>query len=230
MMAEDDESNNGDLSSPPRKIFKDHTAYLFKRGPKKGSKNMESKTVTDWYNACVAYRSQPTKTTIAFFLRSDASGPKFSGSKSECVGLGQYLKQYDVGSLEPVGDLKRRRNSTKFDAVERKLINDVDLHSRHWMEDAPPLVDNDDADDGEPEHGVLDPIDIHNDNEDRCFATLLQVKEAVYKLRISSRKLGIDASALVHLDRYEKAVEKAGFAKKKKPTTIHDYFTKKNNN
>jgi hypothetical protein len=43
-------------------------------------------------------------------------------------------------------------------------------------------------------------------------------------MRISSRKLGIDASALVHLDQYKKAVQKAGFAKKKKPTTVHDYI------
>jgi hypothetical protein len=134
----EDESNNGDVSSPPRKIFKDNlsTSYWSKRGPKIGSKNVGSKTVNDWYNACVAYRAQPSKTSIASFLRSHASGPKFSGSKSECVSLGQHLKQYDAGILvEPGAGHLKRRVSTKFEAVEKKLIKYIDLRAHHYKQD-----------------------------------------------------------------------------------------------
>jgi len=121
-------------NSPPRKILKQAPSKP-KREPKPGSKNAEeSKSIMDWYNVCHAYKSQPLRMSKAAFLRSDASGPKFSGTKSECVGLGKYLKEYEAGTLKSQGD-SMRRDTTKFAEVKKKLVSYLNLRACYYKRD-----------------------------------------------------------------------------------------------
>lgn len=62
------------------------------------------------------------------------------------------------------------------------------------------------------------------DTEEEDTMTFLEAEEALRKLTISCKKLGISEAATVHLDRFKKALFKAKAGKKKKNTTIHDFF------
>ena len=54
--------------------------------------------------------------------------------------------------------------------------------------------------------------------------TFLEAEEALRKLTISCKNLGVPKAATVHLDRFKKALFKAKAGKKKKNTPIHDFF------
>jgi hypothetical protein len=56
-----------------------------KRGPVAGAKyNPEKKTMKDWYILCKTFEERPNKAVgVKEFLVSNASGSKFSGTRSE---------------------------------------------------------------------------------------------------------------------------------------------------
>ncbi|CAB9508098.1 expressed unknown protein [Seminavis robusta] len=92
--------------SPPTSKRK---ASHSKPGPKLGSKRETNRTVADWYNACHTYTTKFPKMAKLAFLRSDSSGPLFSGSKSEHSNFIRKLQQYEIGKLNPQGNVKRRQ-------------------------------------------------------------------------------------------------------------------------
>ena len=57
--------------------------------------------------------------------------------------------------------------------------------------------------------------------------THVEAMEALRKLTLSCNKLGVPEEATVHLDCFKRALIKAQASKKKKSTTIHDFFSKK---
>ena len=76
--------------------------------------------------------------------------------------------------------------------------------------------------DSEPED---DSMELDEDLD--CFSNFLELEEALKKIEASNNKLGIKPDALVHLERYKKAVQKAKLDKPKKATTLHDFWSKK---
>ena len=126
-----------------------------KRGPKPGQKNSAQKTVEQWYNACRTYKElvaansnnnngdnddNTAKMSQVDFLRSELSGPSFSGSNSETVGFSRMLKDYESGKLthDNTADMNcRRRRQGEYPLVEKILLSYVDLragniHSEKW--------------------------------------------------------------------------------------------------
>ena len=133
-----------------------------KRGPKPGQKNSAQKTVETWYNACRTYKelvatrnsnnnddadnedntgtgTAATKMSQVDFLRSELSGPLFSGTNSEMVGFSRMLKDYESGKLthdNTEGSVRRRRQG-EYPLVEKILLAYVDLragniHREKW--------------------------------------------------------------------------------------------------
>lgn len=93
-----------------------------------------------WYDVCVLKHSSEAYRKMAFskFLRSEASGPHFSGTKSEAASFARYYAQYLRGELDP--GAKKRRRESRFGAVEAKLGEYVRLRQKlyhggagiHW--------------------------------------------------------------------------------------------------
>ena len=66
-------------------------------------------------------------------------------------------------------------------------------------------------------------VDMEETEEEETM-TFLEAEEALRKLTISCKTLGVSEAATVHLDHFKKALFKAKAGKKKKNTTIHDFF------
>ena len=98
----------------------------------------ESKIVTmsDWHSACELYehlkKSNP-KLSQAAFLRSDASGDKFTDCKTHKNRFGICLKQFKAGTLEK-SDLTRQK-SRKYTSIEKKLIAYVTARSLKYEQE-----------------------------------------------------------------------------------------------
>ena len=60
--------------------------------------------------------------------------------------------------------------------------------------------------------------------EEEETMTFLEAEEALRKLTISCKKLGVPQAATVHLDYFKKALFKSKAGKKKKNTNICDFF------
>ena len=108
-----------------------------KRGPKVGSTPDNAKTIVQWHDACKTYRDLQkggNKMTQKGFLISELSGDSFSGTPSEIVSFSRMLKEFDSGTLRPNIQAKRR-STGKFDAVEKKLVEYLDLRARLHQHD-----------------------------------------------------------------------------------------------
>lgn len=93
-----------------------------KPGAKKGNSRKEiSKDV--WYAVCVKKNSTDAlrQMTNAQFLKSAMSGTDLTGTRSEQVSFGKYLKKYQNGELKPTS--KKRSQKSKYKAMEDKLVN-----------------------------------------------------------------------------------------------------------
>ena len=62
------------------------------------------------------------------------SGNQFTGSQSERVSFGNYLKQYDDGTLRP-NDVLSRSLHSKFPEIEARLIAYIDLRAEKCKND-----------------------------------------------------------------------------------------------
>ena len=74
-----------------------------KRGIPKGAKIASNKKLDDWYYACKKFEdiNKTRKMSQAMFLRSEESGPLFTGKVSEQQSFGRYLNKYKSGELKP---------------------------------------------------------------------------------------------------------------------------------
>ena len=84
---------------------------------------------------------------------------------------------------------------------------------------AKPAAINDADDDNEH------PMEVDIDESDTY--TYLEAMEVLQKLERSARKLGINEAATVHLDRFIRALHSSNAKKPKQDTTLHAYYTKK---
>jgi len=108
-----------------------------KRGVKPGTKFEAKKTQEDWYIVCDKYHNfleeGKGKMTKAAFLKSNLSGDLFTGTLSEQQSFGRMLKSYDKGHLKPTK--KKRRRIRKYEEIEKKLIEYLDLHAQAYKQD-----------------------------------------------------------------------------------------------
>jgi Tc5 transposase DNA-binding domain/DDE superfamily endonuclease len=96
--------------------------------------NPEKKTMKDWYIVCKTFEERPNKVVRAKeFLVSDASGSKFSGTRSESSSFTKQLKQYRLGNLQP-SDSKKGRVAS-FPDVESKLVAYINLRATYYKRD-----------------------------------------------------------------------------------------------
>ena len=109
-----------------------------KRGAKLGSRVTTTKTAADWYTACKTYKELTSDgkgkgLTKASFLRSDASGSKFSGTQSEQQSFSKMMQKYENGTLS---NLKvKRMRAGKYEDVENKFIEYLGLRAMHYKQD-----------------------------------------------------------------------------------------------
>lgn len=99
----------------PQKLIAEVPGGSKKRGVKKGQTINNNKTKADWHQTCVAFKAwekdgTEEKKTKAEFLRSAASGPLFSGTKTEQQCFGRHLKEFEKGDLKPSA---KKRNCPK---------------------------------------------------------------------------------------------------------------------
>jgi hypothetical protein len=100
-----------------------------KPGAKKGKSHKEiSKDV--WYAVCVKKNSTDAlrQMTNAQFLKSAMSGTDFTGTRSEQVSFGKYLRKYQNGELKPTS--KKRIRKRKYKAMEDKLVEYINRRQR----------------------------------------------------------------------------------------------------
>jgi hypothetical protein len=72
-----------------------------KRGPKKGTAYKKAKSRHFWHGLCYSTkRTNYPDMTDKGFLESPHLGGQMTGTQSEGVSFGKWLKQYDYGSLE----------------------------------------------------------------------------------------------------------------------------------
>ena len=105
-----------------------------KRGAKKGNSRKEiSKDV--WYAVCVKKNSTDAlrQMTNAQFLKSAMSGTDFTGTRSEQVSFGKYLRKYQNGELKPTS--KKRSRKSKYKAMENKLVEYIKRRQRLHQQD-----------------------------------------------------------------------------------------------
>jgi len=99
------------------------------------------RTVDFWYDLCALKgrldqqqaSSNGDATAIltnAAFLRSHISGPEVRGTLSEQQVFGQRYKEYQEGKLQPSSRGVKRRASTKFPAVEQKIVEYITRYHR----------------------------------------------------------------------------------------------------
>ena len=101
-----------------------------KSGLKPGQTYTINRTNADWFIACVAYieeKKDCPSLSYDRFLNSSLSGPKFMGTRSQCVSMGVYLKKFHAGTLKQVGN--KRSKKRKFVAVEEKLVRYLHLRA-----------------------------------------------------------------------------------------------------
>ena len=107
-----------------------------KRGLKGGTKVEAKKTQLDWYTVCEMYRNlsrtSDTMSKVAF-LRSSLSGDLFTGTRSEQCSFGLMLKSFDSGKLQPSS--KKRSRDRKFQDIEKRLIEYLDLRVKVYKKD-----------------------------------------------------------------------------------------------
>ena len=123
------------MSSDPQEPPKKKPATGFKRGPKAGSVNTKAKkTVMDWFVACETFEKMDPKPSHKSFLASDASSKCFTGTQSEKTGFVNKLKEFRAGTLKPPANAEAmRRDTTKFDDVEQKLIAHLNLRAKRFQ-------------------------------------------------------------------------------------------------
>jgi hypothetical protein len=81
-----------------------------------------------WYAACHAKNSTERLKCMSNvqFLKSAESGEHFTGTRSEQVSFGNYMKIYENGQLVPNPGKKRNRTSP-FHVLEDKLVKYIRL-------------------------------------------------------------------------------------------------------
>jgi hypothetical protein len=106
-----------------------------KRGIPKGTKIASNKKLDDWYAACQKFEqiNQTRKVSQAMFLRSEESGPLFTGKVSEQQSFGRYLIKYKNGELKPTA--KKRHYPRKYEDIETKVIQYMDLRRGLYKRD-----------------------------------------------------------------------------------------------
>ena len=90
----------------------------------------------DWFVACETFEKMDPKPSHKSFLASDASPKCFTGTQSEKTGFVNKLKQFRAGTLKPPANAEAmRRDTTKFDDVEQKLIAHLNLRAKRFQRD-----------------------------------------------------------------------------------------------
>ena len=82
------------------------------------------------------------------------------------------------------------------------------------------------ADNGEEDDSKTEPEDEEMIDPSNCLS-FLEIEEAIQKLQISAKHMGVSETATVHLDGFSKAVQETKLHKPKKKTTLHDFFVPK---
>ena len=110
------------------------TVVGLKRGPKAGTKRNE-RNRDFWFSLCAQYRSYPAETRpkIGPFLASPESGESLTGTPSDRVSFGRYLREFDSGNLKPVA--AKRRKTSKYILLEQKLAHYIRSRQRVNHED-----------------------------------------------------------------------------------------------
>jgi hypothetical protein len=106
-----------------------------KRGAKGGGNVKARNTLQDWYCVCEIYSNilKRSRMTKASFLRSPLSGDSITGTASEQVSFGRMLIQFENGALKPSD--KMRGRVRKFEDIEKRLIQYLDLRARAYLQD-----------------------------------------------------------------------------------------------
>jgi hypothetical protein len=97
-------------------------------GPKKGSTRTEiPKSV--WHQLCKDYIDNHQNVKQKVYLATQKISDKIKDTPSNIVSFSGYLKKFKANELQP-SDLRRIRER-KFQLIEDKLIEYLDLHGRH---------------------------------------------------------------------------------------------------
>ena len=111
-------------------------AFPLKSGLKPVQTYTVDRTNADWFITCVAYikeKKDCPSLSYGRFLNSSLSGPKFMGTRSQCVSMGVYLKKFHAGTLKQVEN--KRSKKRKFVAVEEKLVHYRQLRATNYQMD-----------------------------------------------------------------------------------------------
>ena len=87
-----------------------------------------------WYSLlCETYTSRYSHTSMASFLRSEASGPDIDAKKSSMTSFASYLKNFRKNDLQP--KKAKRVHCSKHKEVEEKLVHYIDLRAKLFKMD-----------------------------------------------------------------------------------------------
>jgi hypothetical protein len=105
------------------------------RGPKGGRAVVSKMTLQSLNSARETCRNLPSrnKMTQTAFLRSPLSGDLVNGTRAEQGGFGKMLERFDRGTLKPSN--KKRGRDRKFEDIELKLIEHLDLRAKSHLRD-----------------------------------------------------------------------------------------------
>ena len=138
------------------------------------------------------------------FLRSAESGPKFSETDFEAVSLSRQLKKFRCGELQH--SESRRKKTLLFPDVQAKLIAYLKLRAHYYKH---------------VKCGVSFSLLRAKAAKFADDLGIIDVKAS------SAHKLGVNEAAMVHLDRFIRALHSSNAKKAKQDTTLHVYFNKK---
>ena len=106
-----------------------------KRGAKKGSKVVASKTAQQWVDAVKLFKSLKHPMSQKAFLQSPISGEFFSGTQSELVSFGKRIKEHDSGKYLGKQLNVKRIKRVFFPEVEAKLVRYIEIRERKFEQD-----------------------------------------------------------------------------------------------
>jgi hypothetical protein len=87
----------------------------------------------EWYALCLKknYNEAFKRMFNAQFLKSSESGKVLTGTVSQQMSFGRYLKQFENGELEWSG--KKRSRESKYKVLEDKLVEYIRLRQQLYQ-------------------------------------------------------------------------------------------------
>jgi hypothetical protein len=120
---------------PEKKRAQFSTAGGLKRRGAKERTTRNEIPKDEWYALCLKKNSTEAfkRMSNAQFLKSSESGNVFTGTVSQQMSFGRYLKQFENGELEPSG--KKRSRESKYKVLEDKLVEYIRLCQQLYQTD-----------------------------------------------------------------------------------------------